>query len=190
MKKKSIREQRFEAVAEILLKYDIKSVLEFGCGDGKFLPYLNNIKKVNRIAVVDKDEKKINKIKKAFTNVNSYCKSFLEYHDEFEGFESIVAIEVIEHLDERELLEFINVVFLKLQPKIIVFTTPNKEYNINYPVLYDGLRHSTHVFEFSPVQLEKWGKEIIGKFKKYEFCVGFCDEGGSSQIIVFNRRYS
>lgn len=188
-KNKSMREQRFQKVAEVVSEYNIKTILEIGCGDGKFLPYLNEIKTINRIMAIDKDKKKIDKVKRLYTRVESYCESFLDYHNEFKTVDCIVAIEVIEHLESAELTRFKEIIFSVLKPKLIVFTTPNFEYNVHYPVLYNGFRHSTHVFEFTPLQLSNWGNEIIKNFRNYEFHTDFCDNVGSSQIIVFYRRF-
>lgn len=187
--KKSIRIQRFEKVMEILSNHDIRSMLEVGCGDGKFIPYTNRLSTINRIAVVDVNEKKINRIRRCFPDVESYCASFFENTYEFEGFECIVAIEVIEHFTYEEMIKFVDKIFSKIKPKLAVFTTPNIEYNSNFQDLYNGLRHKTHVFEFSPVQLFEFGKSVISKYNFYDYYTDFCDESGSSQLIVFIRRY-
>lgn len=184
---KTVRIQRFEKVLDIISNYNIRSIIEFGCGDGKFIPYIKSIHNLMRIAVIDKDKNKIHKIKKANEDIECYCTSFLEYSKDFNGFDCIVAIEVIEHLSSDEIQSFIEIVFGKLKPQLVILTTPNIEYNVNYPVLYNGLRHNTHLFEFSPFELSNWGNKIVTLFNEYDFYTDFCDINKSSQIIVFTR---
>lgn len=182
---KTIREQRFEKVKEVITKYGVSTVLEIGCGNGNFVPYVDKLKQVTRIAVLDKAEKKIEKIRKKYEFIESYCVSFLEYHNFFDGFECVVAIEVIEHLKEEELEQLKQVIFNMLKPRLVIFTTPNRDYNVNYPLLHNGLRHSTHQFEFTTVELEKWGREIVTAHTDYSYYTEYCDMCHSSQIIIF-----
>lgn len=184
---KTIRVQRFEKVIDIISNYNIKSIIEFGCGDGKFIPYIKSIHNLIRIAVIDKDKNKIHKIKNTNDDIECYCNSFLEFNKDLNGFDCILAIEVIEHLSNDEIQVFIEIVFGKLKPKLVILTTPNIEYNINYPILFNGLRHNTHLFEFSPSELNDWGKKIVDLFEDYAFYTDFCDINKSSQIIVFTR---
>lgn len=182
---KTIREQRFEKVIEIISCNNIRNVAEFGCGNGKFIPYLKKLNNIKEIAVIDKDEKNIKRLKSKYTDVKSYCASFLSLYNQFIGFDCVVAIEVIEHLSNHELAQLKRVVFEIISPKLIIFTTPNIEYNVNYPILFDGFRHATHLFEFSPTELCNWGKDIVVQYKNYNFYTDFCDVNTSSQIIVF-----
>lgn len=188
MKEISVRVQRFNKVLSILKEYNTKSVIEFGCGSGSFLPYIKKIDTIKKIGVIDKNEKKTKKIANSYPGVNVYNNSFLRYCSEFLGYDSVVAIEVIEHLTETELNRFIEIIFVEIRPRIVIFTTPNFEYNVNYPILFNGLRQKSHHFEFSPHELYEWGNRIVEKFNSYIYYTDFCDKDKSSQIIVFLRR--
>lgn len=185
---KPIRIQRLEKVCDILLNFKIKSVCELGCGDGKLIPYLKLLNNINTITVIDKNPSKINRIQKMHPDVMSRCASFLEDNGSLYNYDCILAIEVIEHLNQNELDKLVEIVFKNSQPRLIIFTTPNIEYNINYPILYNGYRHKTHLFEFTPLELKQWGDKITTVYKDYSFYNEFCDTNNSSQIIVFYRR--
>jgi hypothetical protein len=57
------------------------------------------------------------------------------------------------------------VLFGDARPRIVVVTTPNREYN----VLFDGLpagrfRHRDHRFEWTRAEFEEWAGETAGRF--------------------------
>ena len=187
MNDQSVRQQRYMKVLNLILDYKLTSILEFGCGDGKFLSLLKNTEVVRKIAGIDKNEKKIRRLQKKYPDIELYHSSFLEEHETFYHYDGIIGIEIIEHLYSEELETLIKIIFGKYQPKIIIFTTPNIEYNIHYPVLYDGLRHETHVFEFTPEELYAWGNKIISQYHIYTYMADFCDKSHASQIITFIR---
>lgn len=70
----------------------------------------------------------------------------LEKHNQrLEGYEAIVGLEIIEHLDPRSLNCFPQMIFGTIRPKIVLITTPNFEFNQKFPRLHDdaGCSHST-----------------------------------------------
>jgi len=46
-----------------------------------------------------------------------------------------------------------------------VLTTPNKEYNANYPFLYEeDLRHGDHRFEWTRAEFRDWANRTAERF--------------------------
>ncbi len=187
MLNKSIREQRFIKVLQTIKSNNCNNILEIGCGNGSFIPYLKTLDCIKRIVAIDKDEKKIRKLILKYPDIVFLCNSFLNKNFIFDDFDCVVAIEVIEHLEKEELNTFCEIIFGKIEPKLVVFTTPNHDYNKNYPVLYDGFRHPTHIFEFTKNELISWGAFISNNYNSYKFETYDCDNNGSSQMIVFKR---
>ena len=187
MEKKPIWKQRQDKILNLIHYYNVKSIIEFGCGDGKFISSLYSKNIIDKFAAIDKNMHKIDKLKNRFPCIDFYAASFLEYNEKFSYYDCIIAIEVIEHLTDMELCILTDIIFGRLKTRIVIFTTPNIEYNINYPILYNGFRNSTHIFEFSPEQLEKFGDSVIIKYNDYKFKTDFCDIDHSSQIILFER---
>lgn len=61
----------------------------------------------------------------------------------------------IEHLDPPVLGRVPAAIFGELQPKVVVMTTPNAEFNILFPNFY-GFRHPDHRFEWTRCQFQTW----------------------------------
>jgi 3' terminal RNA ribose 2'-O-methyltransferase Hen1 len=117
----------------------------------------------------------------------------LTYKDKrLEGYDAAAIVEVIEHLDESRLLSFERVVFEFAQPKTIVLTTPNGEYNVLFESMEAGsMRHTDHRFEWTREQFECWAQGV-GERNGYNVeClpVGEVREmvGAPSQMGVFTR---
>jgi hypothetical protein len=74
--------------------------------------------------------------------------------------------------------------------KIVVVTTPNIEYNLNYPTLAAGcLRHPDHRFEWTRSEFASWVKDVSLAYG-YDFKISFigdiCESlGGPTQMAVF-----
>ena len=61
----------------------------------------------------------------------------------------------IEHLDPPVLEEVPGSLFGVLQPRVVVVTTPNAEFNVLFPG-FSGFRHHDHRFEWTRVQFQAW----------------------------------
>ena len=82
-------------------------------------------------------------------------------------------------------------VFGHAQPKAVVVTTPNAEYNALYPLLpADSYRHSDHRFEWNRSEFEEW-TAATGATYGYSVehrNVGHVDErrGSPTQMAIFS----
>jgi 3' terminal RNA ribose 2'-O-methyltransferase Hen1 len=108
------------------------------------------------------------------------------------GYDAAAVVEVIEHLDAPRLAAFERTLFEFARPGLIVITTPNAEYNANWPSLPAGaFRHKDHRFEWTREQFASWGSRVAERFG---YAVQFRpvgDEdpvlGSPSQMGVFTR---
>ncbi|CDN15070.1 HEN1 C-terminal domain; double-stranded RNA 3'-methylase [Richelia intracellularis] len=80
-----------------------------------------------------------------------FLQGSLTYKDKrLTGYDAATVIEVIEHLELPRLSVFARVLFEFTQPKTIIVTTPNIEYNVKFTNLSPGkLRHQDHRFEWT-----------------------------------------
>lgn len=142
----SLYEKRIHTVFHLLQQEHVTSVLDFGCGDGRFLRYLINYNFFTRIGGVDNSLPRLARAKHRIGSdprVFLYPQSFFVDNPEFSLYGAIVVMEVIEHLEKEELnLLFQNI--FRIAPPLIIVTSPNRDYNYHYPTLYNGLRHPSH----------------------------------------------
>ena len=199
-KKIPLNIQRMETVKNAVLASGAERVLDIGCGECKLTSMLlreSQIKKITAadvsVSVLEKAKQKLN-----YDNMPPYLKNKLTliqaslmYKDErFSGFDTACVIEVIEHMDLQRIPFFEKVLFGSAKPKTVILTTPNKEYNENYPTLEKGaLRHSDHRFEWTRAEFQAWCEHICKEFNytvEYRN-IGETDEkyGSPTQMGVF-----
>ena len=71
----------------------------------------------------------------------------------------------VEHLDPDRLRAFERVLFECARPRTVVLTTPNVEYNVNFPDLPAGrLRHRDHRFEWTRAEFQSWATAVATRF--------------------------
>lgn len=185
----SLYENRFRTVFHLLLQEHITSVLDFGCGDGKFLHYLAQEPLFSRLGGVDISRPRLARANRRIGNdsrIILYLQSFLEKNPEFYSYTAIVVMEVIEHLEKDDLHLLFHNLF-GIAPPLIIVTSPNREYNNHYPVLYNGLRHTSHKFEFTVDEFRRFAEELTPMGSGYKFTTGFCDPEHASQFILWKR---
>lgn len=77
------------------------------------------------------------------------------------GYGAIICSEVIEHLYPDVLDKILPITLGIYQPHILIVTTPNAEYNVNFGELNYGksnatMRHDDHKFEWTRQQFQDW----------------------------------
>lgn len=185
----SLYKDRFHTIFSLLYHEHATSVLDFGCGDGKFLFYLAQHTSFTRLGGVDISPQRLARAKRRIGSnprVFFYPQSFLAENPEFLLYNAIVLMEVIEHLETEELnLLFQNI--FRIAPPLIIVTSPNRDYNYHYPTLYNGLRHSSHKFEFTVNEFRCFAESLTPSGNNYMFTTGFCDFDHASQFIMWKK---
>ena len=117
----------------------------------------------------------------------------LMYRDQrLQGYDAAAVMEVVEHLDPPRLAAFERVVFHFARPGTVVVTTPNVEYNVNYPTLAAGrFRHEDHRFEWTRQEFGAWASRVASAhgYAVRHLPVGPEDRavGPPTQLAVFTR---
>lgn len=199
-RKQTLNQQRLKLVLEQLKKSGAETVIDLGCGEGKLLRMLLKEKQFKEIAGMDVSYNELAKAKERLhweelaPKQKERIKLFqgaLTYKDKrLEGYDAAAIIEVIEHLDENRLQAFERVIFEFAQPKTIILTTPNSEYNLMFENLKTGsMRHDDHRFEWTRVEFESWAKDVAARNDyQVEFLpVGEVEEkvGAPTQMVIF-----
>ncbi|MDE7213048.1 MAG: 3' terminal RNA ribose 2'-O-methyltransferase Hen1 [Anaeroplasmataceae bacterium] len=193
---------RLEAVKNAVLASGASSVIDLGCGECRLTSLLLSEPQIKRITACDVSvsalEKgasrlKLDKMPEYKKNKLTLMQASLTYADKrFEGYDCACIVEVIEHIEESRIPAFERAIFEFASPRIVILTTPNKEYNATYESMdSDALRHGDHRFEWTREQFRKWTEHICGKFGyTCEISgIGDVDEqfGSPTQMGVFKK---
>jgi len=84
------------------------------------------------------------------------------------------------------------VLFEFAQPKTVIVTTPNRDYNIMWPSLPAGkVRHPDHRFEWTRQEFDQWARRVAEEhgYSVKILPIGPVDElvGSPTQMGVFKR---
>ncbi|OZC73066.1 3' terminal RNA ribose 2'-O-methyltransferase Hen1 [Rhodococcus sp. 06-418-5] len=198
----SLAEQRVRAVLAALAGVGAKSVIDLGCGEGRLLRELFATNDFERIVGADVSDRALAKAQRRLRldDMSDRQRARIElvqssatYRDvRLHGFDAMVLMEVIEHVDLDRIPALVRSVFLQARPRTVLVTTPNSEYNVLYPGLEPGaFRHVDHRFEFTRAQFEQWCSSVA---REHAYAVrvegiGPVDDmhGTPTQMAVFTR---
>lgn len=174
-------QQRMRAIKRLL---DFRNnIVDIGCGDGdyvrEFAPRLKNDSVDLVYHAIDIDSIKIENVKrlcqkKGIDNVAVW--NGLE-----DGFvcpenSDIIMSEVIEHMSREDAESMIKRV-LSWPFKSIIITTPNKDFNSNYRLEVEDMRHEDHKFEIGGEEFKIWIEGIAEIACKNKCVLSFFDIG-------------
>jgi len=195
-------ERRLAAVLEVLRKKDARSVADLGCGEGKLVRELIQDRSFERILGMDVSWRSLERAQRrmrpdrmpeARLEQVELVQGSLLYRDKrLEGFDAAVLAEVVEHLDPPRLEALERTLFQYAQPKTVVMTTPNAEYNVRFEGMAQGaMRHPDHRFEWTRAEFQSWASRVASA-SGYEvrfLPVGDEDPevGAPTQMGVFER---
>jgi 2-polyprenyl-3-methyl-5-hydroxy-6-metoxy-1,4-benzoquinol methylase len=212
------RQRRVFASQTIKSNPKIHSVFDIGCGEGALIEILLNDTRYNKVGGLDIDINALNQaqvnctptlmdkqyLRELPVQVTLFYGSLLQIDARIQEYDCITMLEVIEHLDEDVLDKVPKVVFEKYRPMTVIISTPNAEFNVNFPNLKYGtpeqeFRHWDHRFEWTRQEFQDWYMLLmrcneICKEYNYQVVfdgVGVIDDtqtcGTCSQIAVFTR---
>ncbi|MBW2996327.1 class I SAM-dependent methyltransferase [Candidatus Woesearchaeota archaeon] len=169
-----------DIVITLLKKYNSKNILDLGCGDGRGTKELSHFFK--RVEGVDYSERAISFAKAFSPNINFKVIDFSKEINEYNlNFDSVVCIEVIEHIKSDILKMFIRNISKVLKKKgIVIITTPT--FKMRLP--------KKHYQHFNEEKLESlFGKEfhkneVVYHSNKYFYFLFFVFRG-----LLTNRFY-
>lgn len=198
----TLAELRARAVVAELKRTGARKVVDLGCGEGRLLRDLFTDNTFEMIVGVDVSARELAKAQRRLGLEDlpdrqrervQLLQSSATYRDtRLTGFDAVVLMEVIEHVDADRLPALERSVFREARPAHVVVTTPNTEYNVLYDGIPDGeFRHPDHRFEFTRSQFRQWAAEVAerdGYSVTHEF-VGPIDDtlGAPTQMAVFTR---
>jgi 3' terminal RNA ribose 2'-O-methyltransferase Hen1 len=198
----SLNEQRVNSVVAVLKRISAKRLIDLGCGEGNLLKALMKEREFERIVGMDVSNRALDIAEQrlGIADLPDHQKERIKllqgsliYKDKrMEGFDAATCIEVIEHLDPYRLNTFEKVLFQFAQPRTVILTTPNIEYNCKFERLPNGqFRHKDHRFEWTREEFKTWANRVAREHKySVEFSpVGTTDDvvGPPTQMAVFSK---
>jgi 3' terminal RNA ribose 2'-O-methyltransferase Hen1 len=192
--------RRRESVIEALQETGAESVIDMGCGNGKYIKRLSEFGQFKRVAGMDISMRELSAASKLIfygeiygakkERFNLFQSSLLHRDCRHNGYDAAIIIEVIEHIDPERLPAFERVVFLYAKPKSVIVTTPNRDYNELLPQTHP-VRHRDHKFEWSRAEFKAWTEKICGAFGYSAVIkeIGDSDKelGSQTQMAVFTK---
>ena len=106
--------------------------------------------------------------------------SFTQSNENLMGFDAAALVETIEHVAPNNLSAVEFAVFACYRPKVVIVTTPNQEYNINYGIGPGKFRHLGHQFEWSRRKFQRWSNGVACR---NGYSVIFLDIGEPDPIL-------
>lgn len=195
-----LNDRRLDTLAELVESLDVDTVADLGCGEGKLLKRLLAIQSLKRVVGIDVSIRSL-EIAEARLQLHRMTERQREriellhgsliYRDRrLEGFDVVLLVEVIEHLELDRVAALERVVFAHAKPRHVVLTTPNAEYNAKFPDLNSGkFRHSDHRFEWTRAEFRAWGDRVAAEYGyKVEYrSIGDEDDvlGAPTQMAIF-----
>ncbi|MEZ6141737.1 MAG: 3' terminal RNA ribose 2'-O-methyltransferase Hen1 [Zavarzinella sp.] len=195
-----LHDLRLDTITHHLQRLGIQRLVDMGCGEGKLLKRLLALPQITEVVGVDYSvraltiaQKRCRHLVRSEANRLQLLQGSATFCDErLQGYDALVAVEVIEHLEPTQVGAFEAVTFRMTAPRHVLITTPNREYNQLYQQLPEGkLRHTDHRFEWTRGEFEQWVNRVSEQFGYTSEIhpIGPEDErvGAPSQMAIFTR---
>ncbi|XP_039185572.1 small RNA 2'-O-methyltransferase [Crotalus tigris] len=199
--------QRYAFIKQLVDKHKPKKVADLGCADCSLLWMLKFCNCIEELVGLDISEEVM---KENMYKLSPLPGDYLQPSEKqltvtllqgsvahkdpcMLGFDMVTCIELIEHLEAKELEKFPEVVFGFMSPAMIIISTPNSEFNCLLPIV-SLFRHPDHKFEWNRTQFQNWAVDVAAR---YDYTVEFTgvgapphgkDVGFCTQIGVFVRK--
>ncbi|MED4400465.1 3' terminal RNA ribose 2'-O-methyltransferase Hen1 [Metabacillus fastidiosus] len=196
-----LNDLRYEKIINMVQGQKNKEkIVDFGSGEGKLSLRLGFVDGVKEILAVEPSEtatiravERFNKVEnqERFITPTPIWGSLFYYDERLKNKDIMILCEVIEHIDEYRLPKIMETIFREYEPKLLIITTPNKEYNELYN-MDEHFRHEDHRFEWTREQFQEWCLERASEYP-YELIfdgIGEKDKiyGFPTQICMFIRK--
>ena len=149
-----------KTVLSYLRKVEFNSLMDIGCGDGRFLRELSNMYPDNEKTFlgVDYSERAINLAKAMNPSLDYVCMNIVK-EPASRSFDVATMVEVLEHIPPAEVMQFLNAVSMNLKENGLLFlTVPHKNKQLqdkhfqhfNSQTLKSTLQHHFDVLKIVP----------------------------------------
>jgi 3' terminal RNA ribose 2'-O-methyltransferase Hen1 len=192
---------RRAAVVAALKAEGARRVVDVGCGPGALLADLLNDASFTEIVGTDVSHTalalaarrlRLDRMPERRKARIQLLQGSVTYTDaRLRGYDAVVLMEVIEHVDPPRVGALTNSVLGDARPRVVVVTTPNREHNVRYEMPEGSLRHPDHRFEWDRAEFAAWAADAAGR---YGYAVRFepvgpddPEVGAPTQLAVFTR---
>jgi 3' terminal RNA ribose 2'-O-methyltransferase Hen1 len=176
-----LQDQRLEAVLAALHDRGVSRVLDLGCGNGTLVRMLLGDSRITEVVGMDVARRHLDRAADRWRldewplqerqRLKLIQGSLLYRDTRLVGYDAALLLEVIEHLEPTRLETFARVLFGYTRPGVVILTTPNREYNVQWPRLRGGgLRHRDHRFEWTRAEFQQWATRVA---QQYGYVVDF-----------------
>ncbi|SNU01702.1 3' terminal RNA ribose 2'-O-methyltransferase Hen1 [Ruaniaceae bacterium KH17] len=162
--------QRRDAVFRALREIGARTVADVGCGEGFYLAALLDDPTFTRILGVDVSARELDRAEKRLgldrrsdqqrARVSLRQSSVTYRDDALTGFDALLLVEVIEHLELNRLDSLEANIFQHAHPQHVIVTTPNGAHNAKYGLAPGEIRHADHRFEWSQDEFAEWAAGV------------------------------
>nr|WP_269778671.1 3' terminal RNA ribose 2'-O-methyltransferase Hen1 [Microlunatus antarcticus] len=163
----SMAQLRKAAVVAALRSEGATTVVDLGCGEGALLRALVADPAFTRVTGVDVSHRALeiatrrlhpDRMPDSQRARLELLQSSATYRDDrLAGYDAVVLMEVVEHVDLPRLPALERSVFAHARPTSVLVTTPNVEHNVRFPNLRAGeMRHRDHRFEWTRQEFQTW----------------------------------
>lgn len=174
-RRKTLALQRRHEVVTALHDVAARRVVDLGCGEGALLADLLDDPQFTEVLGADVSVRELDRAGRRLgldrmpdskRDRLTLRQSSATYRDQaIRGFDAVVLMEVIEHLDLERLPALETSVFAHARPRVVVVTTPNADYNPLYEGIAAGaMRHSDHRFEWGTAGFTAWAQRVGRQF--------------------------
>ncbi|MEJ5913231.1 3' terminal RNA ribose 2'-O-methyltransferase Hen1 [Pseudokineococcus sp. 1T1Z-3] len=192
---------RREAVLAELERLGAARVVDLGCGEGALVADLLARPWVREVVGADVSAAELDRAARRLDLARMpdrqrervrLLQSSATYRDRrLAGYDALVLVEVLEHVDAERLPALERAVLAAARPRAVVLTTPNVERNAGYGLAEGQRRHPDHRFEWTRAELAAWAHRV-GQEHGYSVAhSGIGDDdpqhGQPTQLLVLQR---
>lgn len=192
---------RVRAVVQALDDVGAHRVVDLGCGEGRLLRELVRHARFSELVGVDVSARDLERAARRLRLERmgdrqreriSLRQGSATYRDRgLEGYDAVVLMEVVEHVDVERLPALERAVFGAARPGAVVVTTPNVEHNVVYGLADGSLRHPDHRFEWTRDEFSQWASRVAASHGYDVELRGVGEEhpehGAPTQLALFRR---